>query len=354
MGLHIIILVCLSLLLLPTKAFTQERLDTFSFKMRLQEVSEKNFFKTAGYYNWCPSMVKDKQGRYHLFYSRWKKDYGWGGWLTHCEIAHAVSKKPTGPWKFQETVLTGRGKNHWDAITMHNPKIEQFDSLYYLYYISTNMGTTEYTPEELVQTAQQIYDHPNWKILRRNQRTGVAYARHLQGPWTRLDTPLIQPSGPITTLTVNPAVARGKNGKFYLIVKGDKPNETRFIRNQAVAIGDHPLGPFQMQPKPVIDYLDTEDMSIWYDARRDYFYGLFHATTGFIGLVSSPDGINWHPARDYEFMPKKLRMKNGEERTFDQMERPFMYVENDEPKVLCLALKKGDDSYLVFIPLKKA
>jgi alpha-L-fucosidase len=165
-----------------------------------------------------------------------------------------------------------------------------------------------------------------------------------------MDQPLIEPSGPITTLTVNPAIDRGRDGKYYLIVKGDKPNETRFIRNQAIAISDSPTGPFEMQSKPVIDYLDTEDMSLWYDAAREYFYGVFHAHS-FIGMVSSQDGINWKKATEYVLTPKEIHMQDGSLLMPDRLERPFIYIEEWEPRVLSLAVKKGDESYCIFIPI---
>lgn len=49
----------------------------------------------------------------------------------------------------------------------------------------------------------------------------------------------------------------------------------------------------------MIDFLDTEDMSLWYDLKRNYYYGIFHAIEGFIGMVSSSDGISWHKAHEY-------------------------------------------------------
>ena len=327
-----------------------QKSDDLFIRDRLQAVSEDNIFKTEGYYNWCTSMLKGKDGKYHLFYSRWKKDYSFYGWLTNSEIAHAVSDSPAGPWKYKETVLKGRGKGHWDAITVHNPKIKSFDGKYYLYYCSTNLGDKAYTEEELIETAHTGYDHPNWKILRPNQRTGVAVSNSLSGPWERMDQPLIEPSGPITTLTVNPAIDRGGDGKYYLIVKGDKPNETRFIRNQAIAVSDSPTGPFEMQPKPVIDYLDTEDMSLWYDADREHFYGVFHAHS-FIGMVSSHDGLDWKKASEYVLTPKKIQLQDGSMLSPDRLERPFIYLEEGEPSVLSLAVKKGDESYCVFIPI---
>jgi alpha-L-fucosidase len=332
--------------------FAQFKPDTLFFKDRLLPISDDNIFKTEGYYNWCSSIIKGDDGKYHLFYSRWKKEYSFYAWLTHSEVAHAVSNNPAGPWRYIETVLSSRGKGHWDAITVHNPKIKYFDGKYYLYYCSTNLGDKVYTEAELIETAQTGYSHPNWKILRPNQRTGVAVANSINGPWERMDHPLIEPSGPITTLTVNPAVTKGKDGKYYLIVKGDKPGETRFIRNQAIAISDSPAGPFEMQPKPVIDDLDTEDMSLWYDAKRDYFYGVFHAHT-FIGMVSSPDGINWKKATEYVLTPKNLEISDGSELVPDRLERPFIYQEDGEPKVLSMAVKKGDESYIVFMPVKE-
>lgn len=333
-------------------ANAQNRPDTLFFKDRLQPVGENNIFKTKGYYNWGASIIKSKNGQYHLFYSRWNKKYKFSGWLTHSEIAHAVSETPYGPWKFKEVVLKGRRNGKWDAITAHNPKVKYFDGKYYLYYISTNLGDKEYSEEELVENAHTGTSHSNWAILRSNQRTGVAVSESISGPWKRMDKPLIEPSGPITTLTVNPAIARGKNGQYYLIVKGDKPNEKRFVRNQAIAISDSPTGPFVIQEKPVIDYLDTEDMSMWYDKKRDYFYGVFHAHT-FLGMVSSPDGITWEKATEYKLMSKLIPFKNGSQLKPDRMERPFIYVENDEPKVLTVAVKKDDDSFIVCIPIMK-
>ena len=335
----------------PLLVFAQAKIDDLYLYDRISPISEDQIFKTEGYFNWGASILKGEDGQYHLFYSRWKKEYGFTGWLTHSEVAHATSSSPAGPWEFKETALEGRGEGHWDAITAHNPKIKYFEGKYYLYYISTNMGGKAVSEEVLIETAHTGYSHPNWKILRPNQRTGVAVSNSINGPWQRMDQALIEPSGPITTLTVNPAIDRGKDGKYYLIVKGDKPNETRFIRNQAIAVSDSPIGPFRMQEKPVIDYLDTEDVSVWYDQSRDRFYGVFHAHE-YIGMITSPDGFNWKKANEYILMSKKVQKDDGSVIEPDRLERPFMYTENGKPVVLSLAVKKGQESYTIFIPLK--
>ncbi|WMI66201.1 glycoside hydrolase family protein [Aestuariibaculum sp. YM273] len=324
--------------------------DDLSLTDYLKPITADNVFKTEGYYNWGTSILKGDDGKYHMFYSRWKKDYGFYGWLTHSEIAHAVSDNPAGPWAYVETALQGPRENRWDAITAHNPKIKYFNGKYYLYYVGTNLGDKTFTEEELIETAHTGYSHPNWKILRPNQRVGVAVSNSVNGPWKRFDKPLIEPSGPITTLTVNPAITKGKDDNYYLIVKGDKPNEKRFIRNQAMAISKSPTGPFEIQEKPVIDYIDTEDMSMWYDEIRDRFYGVFHAE-GFIGMVTSADGIHWEKAINYELMAKKVKQADGSLLIPGRLERPFIYQENGSPKVLGLAVKQGDESFSIFIPI---
>ncbi|MBX2872773.1 MAG: alpha-L-fucosidase [Saprospiraceae bacterium] len=318
---------------------------------KISEVSADNIFKTEGYYNWGSSIIKGSKGKYHLFYSRWKKEHTFSGWLTYSEIARATSDHPTGPWTYQETVLQGRGKGHWDAVTAHNPKIKYFEGQYFLYYISTNLGTQEFTDQDLVATHGKTLADDTRRALRENQRTGVAVAPSLTGPWTRQPQALIEPSGPITTLTVNPAIDQGADGRYYLVVKGDKPNESRFIRNQAIAVSDRPDGPFQLQNKAVIDDLDTEDMSIWFDEDRQRFYGVFHAHH-YIGLITSTDGLNWEKANEYFLKNKEIKLESGKQILPDRMERPFIFMEDGLPKALSLAVKKGDESYTVFLPIQ--
>lgn len=337
------------LLLVTLVGFSQSKSDDLSFKGRFASITKDNILKTKGYHNWGASIIKGDDGKYHLFYSRWKDVHS--AWLTFSEIAHAVSDNPSGPWKYKETVLKGRGKGHWDAVTAHNPKIKYFDGKYYLYYIATNLGDMDFTDQDLLNThGKTLRQSPIRKMLRENQRTGVAVSNSINGPWKRFDSPIIEPSGPITTLTVNPAIDKGADGKYYLIVKGDKPNEKRFIRNQAIAVSDTPVGPFKMQPKPVIDYLDTEDMSLWYDNNRKLFYGIFHAHK-YLGLICSKDGINWNKAKNFEVHTKYIPMKDGSAIKPRRMERPSIFFENGVAKTLCVAVAEGHDSYIVFIPI---
>lgn len=326
--------------------------DDLNLSKNLEPVTENNFFGSADYYNWCPSIIKGKNGLYHLFYSRWKKSQSFNAWLPLGEIAHATAKNPLGPWLYKETVFGGSGKG-WDAISAFNSKIKFFKGKYYLYYVSTNAGEVKLSEADLQNIAKVGGKHKYWQLLRRNQRTGVAVSKSLNGPWQRFDKPIVEPSGPIQTLTVNPAVAEGRDKRFYMIVKGDKPGgEKYFLRNQALAIADKPEGPFIIQPKPVVDNLDTEDVSMWYDKSRNRFYAVFHSTEGFIGMMTSANGIDWEKAVDYKLTPKTLKKADGTLYKPEKMERPFVYIEKGKPTVFSVAVKDGEDSYDVFVPIK--
>ena len=86
-------------------------------------------------YVWCGTMVKDDAGKCHLFYSRWPRKLGFDAWVTHSEIAHAVSDNPFGPYHPVDVALPPRGKEYWDGLCTHDPTVMRFGSKYYLYYL---------------------------------------------------------------------------------------------------------------------------------------------------------------------------------------------------------------------------
>lgn len=331
----------------------QLKKDDLSISSLIQPISEQNFFKLSSYDIWCPSVIKGQDGFYHMFYSRWEHKFTHNGWLPLSEIAQATAPTPVGPWTHQQTVLKGNGGSTWDAVTAHNPKIYRFNKNYYLYYIATNYGGRPFNLDTIIQVSKAGPGHKDWPLLRGNQRIGVAVSDALNGPWKRLDKPLLEPAGPIANIANNPAVARGKDGLYYMVAKGDKPGNKNFVRNQAVAVSASPVGKFIIQPKPVIDYIDTEDMAIWYDKERKLFYGIFHSTEGFIGMVCSADGLNWQKAHEYKIMPKALKMTDGSIFKPERMERPDVYIEDGVLKAFYVAVYDKGESFIVCVPLSK-
>lgn len=310
------------------------------------------FFKDADYYNWCSSIIKDDNDKYHLFYSRWPKKYSYNAWLTHSEIAHAWSDTPYGPFKDNRTIMTG-DRNKWCSIMAHNVQVNRFSNKYYMYFISTNSGDEHLTQEQLIEIAKVGGTHPQWALLRNNQRIGLAYSDNLNGLWEIKEEPLLEPDGPIKTLTTNPSICQ-KDSIFYLIAKGDDVTTNYRKLIQSVSLSKSPCGPFNIQTLPAFSEIATEDVYIWYDKERERFYAIFHAhCQNFIGLITSTDGVNWKKANNYIVCRKEIKLKDGKIMKVDRMERPFVFIEDGKPKVLSFGVKKGNDAFIVFYPLKE-
>ena len=322
--------------------------DDLNLAAMVQPVSKVNIFGQKDWYVWCGDAIRGEDGKYHMFYARWPKKYGFTCWLTHSEIAHAVAENPAGPYRHLETVLRGSGSG-WDAWSLYNAKIKRFGEKYYLYY----SASSDVIPaDKLVETARIGYKAPLWMPLRNAQRSGVAVAGSLSGPWKRSVTPCVEPAGPITKLTVNPGVCEGPDGKYYMIIKGDKPGSRK--RNQAIAIADTPEGPFVVQPKPAIEKFDTEDASIWYDKVRRRFYAIYHAHTH-IGMITSVDGLNWTAAKHRVVLTKTIKRSDSKSPLKTRrLERPGVLFDADgQPLALLVACMVGKETFNLQVPLEK-
>lgn len=329
-----------------------QKADDLDLSSKIKPADKSKFVLDNDYFNWCSSVIKDDDGTYHLFYSRWPKNLGFYAWLTHSEIAHATSKSMTGPYINVEIVLLPR-KRYWDAVTTHNVQVDKFGDKYYMYYISTNAGKEKLLSKDLEEIAKTGYSHKSWNLLRANQRAGVAISSSLNGPWERFDHPLIEPNGPIKTVTVNPSVCKGKDGKYYLIIKGDDVNSQKRRLIQAVGISDSPLGDFKLENKPAFSDIPTEDVCVWFDRKRERYYAVFHAHGGdFIGMITSSDGRKWEKAKNYRVCKKEIPLNDGFIMRVDRMERPYVYIEDDEIKMLSFGVKKDNSSFIVFFECK--
>lgn len=327
-----------------------QKTDDLDLSVLIKPVSESSFMRDQRYFHWCNSIIKDEEGTYHLFYSRWPKTIGFCGWLTHSEIAHAVSTSMSGPYLYKETALKAR-EGAWDAVTAHNVQVRKFGNQYYMYYTSTNSGKLKIDQEKLDEIGKVGYAHKDWELLRSHQRAGVAVSSSLNGPWKRSEQPLLEPDGPIKNVAVNPSVCQGEDGRYYLIIKGDDKQSAKRKLIQAVGSSLTPDSGFVLEEKPAFADIPTEDVCVWFDKKRERFYAIFHAHGGdFIGLITSEDGLNWKKAKNYYVCKKEVPLKNGSVMQVDNMERPYVYIEGDEVKMISFAVKRGNDSFIVLFP----
>ena len=334
------------------------------FQISFEKVARTSVFSNDTMSIWGGSLVKGKEGLYHLYYSRWPKAIGWE-WVTYSEIAHATSTSPFGPFTFVDVALPLRGKAYWDGMTTHNPTVHKLNGKYYLYY----MGCTG--DREIVSVPGKA--KINWQH-RNKQRIGVAVANHPGGPWKRFDQPVLDITHGDTSahdalMTSNPSVCQMADGKILMVYKAvgmkhQLPKGGPVVH--MVAIAESPTGPFKKYPNPVFTYegerFPAEDPYIWYQEGKYRAIVKRIKETGKQRLFSlvhydSQDGINWEQAKYFEISNRIVTWEEGKIQQFTHLERPQVFIEKGEPiALLCAAdtldANKVRHSFNIQIPLK--
>ncbi len=324
----------------------------------MQKVPESAKFINDSFFIWGGSLVKSRHDeKYHLFYSRWPRKLGMNAWVTHSEIAHAISDSPFGPFEFKSIALPARGEKYWDGLVTHNPTIHFFDGKYYLYY----MGNTG--------DGRANKDGLNW-THRNNQRIGIAIAENPNGPWERFSKPLIDVSPDTLAhdalMVSNPSVTKMADGKYLMVYKavakkGKMPFGGPVVHLTAIA--DNPEGPFIKQLKPVFtaQNLDfpAEDPFVWYDDKCYYaivkdMNGAFTGAGRSLALFRSEDGLNWEKTRHPLVSKLEIAWENETKQKVIALERPQLFFENGEMiALLCAVNENITHSFNVQIPLLK-
>lgn len=324
------------------------------------KVAEYSIFENDSLFTWGSSPIKGKDGKYHIFYSRWHKKYTFNAWVTHSEVAHAVADKPLGPYRFSDVALPARGPRFWDGHYTHNPTIHLFDGKYYLYYAG-NFGDGVNVQNGLNMT------HRN------NQRIGVAVSESPYGPWTRSDKPLIDvspdPDAHDALMMANPSVTRMHDGRYLMVYKAVAKRKPMPFGGPVVhlcAVASRPDGPFVKMNKPIFtvegSFFPAEDPYIWYQDNCYYaiakdMNGEFTKKGRSLVLFYSVNGLDWKPAKNALVSTLEFTMKNGKKVKLSHMERPQLLIEKGVPRALFLACDSLEDgivkhTFNVHIPLK--
>jgi beta-xylosidase len=304
--------------------------------------------ETPDYYVWCCSPIYGSDGKVHLFYSRWPVSAGFGGWITCCEIAHAVADRPEGPYKTVDVAIAPRGGDLWDGGSCHNPTIHKVGDKYVIFYLGVSDGTA-YT-----------------------KRIGMVVSNSLYGPWQRTDKPIIEPDPDPTAwnsmCTTNPAFIQHPNGEFWLYYKTWRINDWekdiaaglreatvdvgKFTNRQyGLAIARNLEGPWEkVGDGPIIDLhhlgenAQSEDAYAWIEDGKfkmimrdmgywNHEYGL---------LFESGDGLHWGPPSiafyaGRRYLPEPPAGLDREGR----FERPQLLMRNGKPEYLFVAVRGG-------------
>jgi hypothetical protein len=342
----IVSIVLLAWLLTGTFCFAGDSNSIHIGKM-IQQTPKASVLEDEGLFVWGASMVQTKDGMCHMLYCRWPKPFN--KWITDAEIAYATAKNPGGPYKFQRVILgkRGTGTEFWDGASCYNPQVLEADGKYYLYYTGSNGGNRKRTDEKGNMISQRI---------------GVAVADHPSGPWKRMDVPLIDlsPDGLDSNFNCNPAVTQTPKGTFLMVYKCGYGKGRQVPVVHTIAEAKTPLGPFVKSNKKVFvkkgNRFPTEDPFVWHQNGRYYAVlkdvnGAFSPVGASLIQFESVNGHDWTPSEPVLVSKKSILWRNGAVEKVDMLERPQIWLKNGKPAMLFLAVKKGDHSYNVHIPL---
>ncbi len=324
-----------------------------SLQERMLPAPVKGGFSMDGYWVWCGSVIRGEDGRYHMFASRWSKEYPMHpGWLVASEIVRAVSDTPEGPYQFQEVVLPARGPQYWDGRSTHNPQITKCGDTYLLYYL----GTTNPFPD-LKYPSVLRHEDDITVVARANKRIGVATSNSVFGPWKRLDAPILSPRPGYfdNFFTSNPAPCIGPDGGCTMLYKTRTylpADSGPFLHGQkyfgAAQSKETTKGFRQMLDIPLFSGsgIEMEDPFIWLD--QDGYNLMAKDMNGAVcgermgGIyASSQDGIHWELRRNFLFYSRNILWDDGVVREMGNLERPFLLLENGVPTHVFFATSDG-------------
>lgn len=314
--------------------------------------------ESPDYNVWGCSPIYDEDGKVHVFYSRWLNKYDHMGWVAACEVAHAVADKPEGPYTFVDVALKGRGGNHWDSWSIHNPSIYKVDGKYIILYMGSDGSSFDKTLEEVGDmTAEEYY--PYSRKLVNTKRVGMAISDSLNGPWVRVsDEKCMVDVGADSAwdsfCTSNPTFTKTPEGKYRIYYKAWS-NETaaKFNGNRMYGIAecDTLTGEYvKYENNPVINYsiydekIQTEDGYIWYQNNKYHMVmrdmGVFNNEYGL--YINSDDGINWcEPTVSYLDAPSYFDEPLPGISRQGRFERPQLLMNGDKPEYLYCAYRGG-------------
>lgn len=338
-----------------------------AFMDRILPAPKGGGFRDDNYWVWGSSVIKGEDGKYHMFASRWSKDVGFGNWVTNSEVVRAVADTPVGPYVFQEVVLPVRGKEFFDGMCTHNPRIVKYKDKYLLYHFGTTYGFPMPTKEN------PTVSEDNWRKAWMNKRVGLAISDSIFGPWERADKPVIEPREGHwdASITSNPAPAVDpKTGDILLMYKSSTDGLVPPLL-LGVSMASSPRGEYKrLSEDPIFRFetddnnlIDVEDPYIWW--ANDRYEAILKDRSGEIcgeeggGVhVWSEDGINWNLFEKVKAYSRDIEWDDGTRSHHNHFERAFVLVEDGKPTHLFAAVGEGkkawqfENTWNMVIPLK--
>ena len=251
---------------------------------------------------WDGRIVKDDEGKYHMYASRWTQAVDHHhGWTEYSKGIHALSDNPLGPYKDLGLIYP-----HWKEGKGHN-----------LVGVRTHEGKYAVITSELTKGEIFLADNP-------------------YGPFELLGEIKVDYNG------FNPGIVAYKGGKGNMsnVMIIPMPDGKRYMlvpRYTSVMISEDGIqGPYKVVAGPVfhnrpeLHRHHNEDPTVWYSGGR-YYIMYNHWPSKTCHIFSSEDGINDWKYRGIAFKKgssKIFKYTDGTVNMWEFVERPTAFVEN--------------------------
>lgn len=283
----------------------------------------------------------------------------------------------SGPYSYAETVAAPRKDvvpALWDSKDCHNPTIHKLGTEYVLFYIGVGVNATAApaTNASLAALLRLGENAPRYDLV---QTIGAAWAHTPEGPWNRIETPLLHATepwecggGPACGVS-NPAVMVRPDGRLNMFYRG---NQDRGI---GVASAETWRGPWVKSAASVTgngifrgnEVVGLEDMYVWPNppsTGRPGCHLVIHQEEAGIENVGAHawtadpmclDGWRLSSPRPSHAYGPKIRWDNRSETTFASRERPQIVLsEHGWPTHLSngvITTSWGGPSFTVVAPI---
>lgn len=277
---------------LPSSKENERKLPYSSFALTARFVGSA--IAETDWYNWCISPIQGKDGKIHIFSSRWPADEGMDGWYKeNAQIAHFIGDRPEGPFTYLNTIISTSTLP--DQATMsapHNPRVVEVDNKYVLIYICQN-------PSEGGR-----------------QRVGMMIADKLEGPWRFagenggiMVAASVDPNHWTYNAAIgadNPTFLKIKN-KYYIYYKCGTPNH--MDAKYGYAVSDKLEGPYVMCDAPITDNVSYIEDAQAFKYKDKYYLLTTDNLGGNTGIYG--DLILWQSKTGLEFKLEDAKIAMG-------------------------------------------
>ena len=189
-------------------------------------------------------------------------------WETKSIVIHLKSESGIqGPYDFTDVVAEPRRNAKpplWDSLDCHNPTVHRFGDEYVVFYIGVGVNVSgDGSAHDASSLRRPLFD--------KAQSIGAAFASSPDGPWTRLQQPLLIATeawecggGPDCGVS-NPAIMVRADGKLNMFYRGNQD------RGVGVAFADTWRGPWTKSPESINSngifkgnsVVGLEDLYVW-------------------------------------------------------------------------------------------